>query len=540
MAEKLFKFARVIYATFLLIHSIYSDGFFDFQETLNTFDCSLVNIINYGNMDFGPIQFPAVLIRYFIKLEGIKHSILPTELRHATLLENHTRSDLFKNLVPTEIATNSKPWNCQVHAFLGLDKRNLPEYIRRENSTTESKFVSPPSLKQFWNMDGPKTAADVTTRVVYNILIFRHIGEKEANFSFPLDAWLSSTTPPKGHTGWNHFIWEIETNSSNSTIINPSFRISKFHHICHHCVPCEAYYTTVLDTFPKSKAQLQSYLTNLQKVEIPRVWLFPNPHLLGYVNLDGTLSHIEEAHFLFNYDLQKNLGATSRQFYINTAFLSSILPNTTFIGMNARVGTTTYSTLTASPCGERSYHWTTLPALLFIVGTEITYFHLTAPTKTLTFLSCGKLTKSFFHPLLDLFTAFDLSSWLATLAMSAALSLTLSKINQFIQKYLKRSELKSCDGWETSFSFQMFLMFRCFLEQYSNEFGNQLMRVKFYKWLATIPFVFLVLSNAYRGENITRLTTPNQVIPMNTFDRLVEYDFKICTLPMPLPFYDFK
>jgi len=57
----------LIFCAVLLLTLVHSEGFFEFEKHLETFDCSLVAIINYGNMDFGPLYFPTVLIRYAVE-----------------------------------------------------------------------------------------------------------------------------------------------------------------------------------------------------------------------------------------------------------------------------------------------------------------------------------------------------------------------------------------------------------------------------------------------------------------------------------------
>jgi len=538
MAAKPFKFAYLILAASFLISSVHGDGYFDFQTTLTSFDCTLVNIINFGNMDFGPLQFPTVLIRYFLKTNGEKYEILPIELRHRTTFpKNQTRSDLFTNLVPTEIASRSKQWFCQVHAFLGASEGNVQDYYVEEHG-----IVSPTSLQHFWNSKVLERDSEIISRKIYNILIFRQ--DEKLDHLALIGNWHLGLLTRKGNNGREYFVWRVGTNPTNSTIMNPIFTILDLFYVCPQCVPCFPYYVTPLETFPDNKAELENYLHGISKLESPKHWvILPNQKFyrffyFGLSTLVVQLFQPTEEEFLFTKAFWRPV-SNNAEWYIHVAFLKSLLPNTTFEGVTKPIENSGYEFqfLRSRSCAK-DYEWKQIPILLHQTGSQTTYFPLRLPSNSLKILSCGKLTKSLFHPFVELFTAFDWRTWLAMLAMFVALSLLFSRVNRFTQKYLQERQLKSCDGWEKNFVYQFFLIFCCFLEQYPSHLEIQLIRVKCFAWVATIPLLFVILSNAYKGDNITRLTAPDQEIQMDTFDRLVEYNFTIYIMPDHLLLFD--
>jgi len=531
MAQKTWIILLIYVPLFLRTTQCYG-AYFDFAKTLQTFDCSLVNIINYGNMDFGPLLFPTVIVQYILQSRGGFLFALPTELKNDPI-QNRTRLDLFKNLELTEIASVSKQWYCQVHVYLGLDLQTVPKYTAPEVGTTIPKFLMPSALSQFWTKKDREGESHGNSREAYNILIYSH--DKQINLRILRTSWLLSVlVDNRGYYRREYFVWKIEKKQTRSLIIAPSYIVTEYYHMCHHCVPCTPYFSNVLLKFPQNKAQLNSYINNVNNAS-PKLWfIFPQQKFLNVFGNGGTLHHLSETGLMFRGNYIKNLHISLRVWYIHGAFLNTLLPNSSFIHLNI-INSDGSSTIQKSPfvysitaaCGEGYYHWKTLPVLSQYFGGEMAYYPLTLPKESLKFLSCGKLTKSFFHPLLELFTAFDWESWCAILTMVLALSFTISKVNHFDQKLLKGT----VKTWKPSFCSQLFLIFACFLDQYSNLVGTKLSQVRCFKWIATFPFVFLILSNAYKGENIVRLTVPNDIIPMDTFERLVENSFKIYDMP---------
>jgi len=499
----------------LLLTLVYSDGYFDFEKHLETFDCSLVTIINYGNMDFGPLHFPTILIRYVVYvLYGRNlHYVVPIELHKNPPDKNRTGADLAKNLYPIERASLSKQWFCQVNAFLGFDVEHYRSYFYSSPEDPSAWFFIPNIFGYFWNKPMKSAQASyVNSRVVYNILIFRY--NKRSYIRVLRDfrahvfkSWISSMLYQiNGNSGSEYFVWNIVKKSYQGFLKNPSYAVLDYYHHCHQCIQCRPYYPVPIKDFTQTKDRLESMITGANRMEDPKVWLlYEHPSFLGFLSRAATLNHLDEATILFNiqYTKQTTKQTTKyfREWHVHGALLNSLLPNSTFIPFRDVYKSDGSTLVDKSPfvssqvnyCGKELFHFKMFPLLVQDFVNEFEYNYLRLPRESIKFLSCGKLTKSFFNPLLELFTAFDYASWVWILTTVLALSLTLSKINYFGQLLLRENNLKESNMLKTSFCYQFFLIFPCFLEQYSTRILTQLKKKSCFTWIAAFPFVSLYL-----------------------------------------------
>ncbi len=160
------------------------------------------------------------------------------------------------------------------------------------------------------------------------------------------------------------------------------------------------------------------------------------------------------------------------------------------------------------------------PAKFRLVIHRLTHFRIASyqeiglvfHQKQMRFVSCHKEQALWIRQFKELFIAFDKLTWTMILVSFALIAYIQSLAYAQFRVYCLRAVAGTC------FSFTTSLM----------EQSNRIFQKPKSKCLVcTLPLVFLILSNAYKGDNITRLTLEPSLIPFDTFDSLVQNNFTI-------------
>ncbi len=128
----------------------------------------------------------------------------------------------------------------------------------------------------------------------------------------------------------------------------------------------------------------------------------------------------------------------------------------------------------------------------------------------LRFVSCHKEAAHWITQLNELVFAFDTPTWILLVFTMVVVAHSLANVV---------STQTNHTFWNVCFSLSGSLMDQScsIFEQPGN--GRIL--------LYSLPFMFLVLSNVYKGDNITNLTTEPSLVQFDTFESLVEYKFDV-------------
>ncbi len=129
-------------------------------------------------------------------------------------------------------------------------------------------------------------------------------------------------------------------------------------------------------------------------------------------------------------------------------------------------------------------------------------------SKQLRFVSCHNEQLHWMYRLKELVVAFDLATWALLIIFCNLVSLIVS-----IEFGLHK--LDSMHLFKNWFTF--------IPEQSSSLFQNNNKKIILFLW----PFVCLILSIEYKGDNITNLTLDPDLVPFDTFESLVNNSFKI-------------
>lgn len=117
--------------------------------------------------------------------------------------------------------------------------------------------------------------------------------------------------------------------------------------------------------------------------------------------------------------------------------------------------------------------------------------------------------------------AFDLPTWILIITTCSGIPF----IFQLTAGKLSKTGIYEC----LNESYQLYFSI---LEQSSNLFQK---RGKRRTVLFCLPFAFLILSNTYKGDNITNLTLEPSLVPFDTFKSLIQNNFKTLSRRCEMP-----
>jgi len=144
-------------------------------------------------------------------------------------------------------------------------------------------------------------------------------------------------------------------------------------------------------------------------------------------------------------------------------------------------------------------------------------------------VSCGKAPVATL-PYEELFNIIDNVTWLFTAVSTLGVTmLSGTLINSSQSSILRAAILHICSMFRSGSAFSGFLLiFRALVEQ-GDPISSSFIRNRKLQ-LAFGPFLLmtLVLSNAYKNKNITKITLPRAPVQFDTIESLYEHSFSIC------------
>lgn len=501
---------------------------------LSAFSKCTIRIINYPgyNIDGTYLQQPIVLLRYFSFTDT--DAIYPMEIRNFNYTKRNTyfqqgRHNQFAYSAFTYRFKNSyKTSNCETEILIEPPDRNTNaglyvDYLARNFSI----FKHPYHRNYFGNLDSNKLKEDkVDTLTIYSIMVTSTQMPSSECLSSTCQAWMNTAWMILNHIKINQhlFVWKI------------SNRIEIFVH-CKFCDPCRPYMFLQFKEFYHPSKTWLTYL--IRQVHNRPKKLFLDVVLFDYISkfyygesMDYSMKSTVKLMNLVDLKSNNILPKVTHPLTI-----MAIVPNNTTLRFVHAFASDRFSNkaLPIAGCTKLVYYSPHLRLAInrhtSVNAGEFTHQELIIDKHQLRFLACHLEKLTWFSRLKELVTPFDLATTILGLASVLVMSLYMNA-----QLRLRQSARKFSFG--ASFEAVVALM----LENGHQVFGWSLIRNKKVGYFIAfgIPYVLLVLSNEYRGDNISRLTVEPDLHPFDTFDELVRYRFPIYSLPWKLRGNDYN
>ncbi|CAL8131071.1 unnamed protein product [Orchesella dallaii] len=160
-------------------------------------------------------------------------------------------------------------------------------------------------------------------------------------------------------------------------------------------------------------------------------------------------------------------------------------------------------------------------------GVDNTQFpiYIKNPAKSLSFVSCGNEPLQTFA-FLELFSVFDPYVWVGIIFLIILFMPMFLAICQFLESNFKSGLENSATFFKPSVYFQPIALI---LEQGGAYTAKQANTASLTPYLASILLVSIVLTNAYKNDNVYNMIAPRQSIPYTLFNQLVADNFSIYT-----------
>lgn len=492
---------------------------------LNAFSSCIIRVVNFPryNIDGSKLISPMVLFRYF-SLKSVR-TIFPAEIRHFNftlwLKYYHEQKDEnYINSTFTYKFTNSnKKCNCEVQVDIEPPDRNQSPrmYFMMYQDIWILKHPSQLSYA-FTDEQHDWKEYHVNTLSIYSILItgtqiLTSDCTSDACQTWMYSAWVS---PYLVKPNQQLLIWKLTET------------VTVFGH-CKFCDPCRPNMFLDLSQDSSGNTSPHQIQQTIGKKPI---------HLSIKVVMRG---NVWEAFMAMMRSKNKHMftepydNIRLRPKVAHAFAIAAIVPNNAsiqFVGWFAE-GSYSYKYLYMPEClGQESVKY--FPNLRLEIK-RVTFVNianfpdpgLIFETQTLRFVACHSERNLWHSRLRELISPFDVSTWL--LGFTAIFTLTTLMVVQ--QRNANLSLGTAC-----------FALCCLLLEKGHRIFDWSAEKSKGFGYFITfgISFVLLVLSNEYRGENISKLTVAPDLYPFDNFDDLVSHRFPIFTFATELIEYDYS
>ncbi|CAL8130212.1 unnamed protein product [Orchesella dallaii] len=532
----------------------------NFNEYLSKFARCFVHLTNFQNVDIEPPEFPIVIRHHIPALlitftehhthkydesliwipRGLNFTGVTLETYScpfSTLVEHDTGVCL--NLNPHNLSMRARPWNCELnvalypplYVFGKLALRNslLPTYLlyprvwnRQGGAEIYSDYIATIRTKVFnaWIIDGIYENQWTTDHFYYRKAVPKTVDSIRIILSHDVHFLIETR-----RTGRHPF--------SSSEVINIQVPL-----LC-KTQPNEQPCTKAPHHFNMS---FQEWHT--KDLEEIYETLYFEWHKLWNIQLIGWSSIFDEIGFMKHFSMCENY-IEHKGYWVNLPFTSihERVAHALIHVLQSTMGNSTYRVLRNSFrkgfCTNGKWHemketsntevnliQTTLEITTqqFLVDESI-LFHIPNPLISLRFVSCGRPRESGLE-FVELVKIFDFCIWLCLLILLMGLSLLIQD---------KKSGFTDHVDWKTRYIryfkecfTNLFPLIKALLEQgdtfLASSSGRRSLLIKGF-FIA----VALILSNAYKGQNVYNLVTSRKLIPYHYFKQLIQARFTIYT-----------
>ncbi|CAL8136177.1 unnamed protein product [Orchesella dallaii] len=514
----------------------------------------LTHIINYNGMDIPAPNKPIVLSRYdvikpqYLILEPSMHRP-KVQQRVRLFLYNHLSTilqnksvnfpwcdlkwpDMQCEDIPLVFNTmRIKPWLCESHFHLFPPAfQDNPTFYQWDSYSKRLEFIFPGNWKKFWfhtireAARGNAKVMDITTSFLVHRPWFDIMVSEGKPDAFTLYPWAYALSNVEGHPAGFYTTTAREL-FVISTVPNPTQGILNFHStdkvlefesiyiLCRHCFRCKTLVPVKLNiSTPKLlDAEIQVVNENTDNI-IWKMWLMGGWNV---VYLQKGSWPTENEH--------QTLSATpslgEMRWRVESIIFRNILGNSTI-----------HSDISGEFCRPEDRDkdcgcddkYPAYPLLFIVPAGRNDHMVYRIHHNILKFVSCGKPLETSL-PFSQLFSIFDKEVWIGIL-------IVIFLIVPFVLRVIRAHGDKSRFLPGISEISALFIIcIKPLLEQgnpiptaWEKSLHTQLV-------MGLLMLATLVISNAYRNENITQITLPRQPIPYDKFDLLVRDNFTILT-----------
>ncbi|CAL8123809.1 unnamed protein product [Orchesella dallaii] len=458
-----------------------------------------------------------------------------------------------------------KPWVCEAHFYLhppsfSYNTHRHWYFHRRFKKSGVDLLEIPVNMAKLWYTPSDydvtsfqkATLSTTLTTLRYEVMVTTSIYNKDNH------AWVAGViyNRSKFHSKTSTTGWELlvistnisETKGRVSKFFGTAFKITKLYHLCHNCLKCHPYNPVKLIdlvTVGQRRVGQRWEWTKLpiSKAKLEEMINYSNSRLNGIIlKLGGFSPH--KLYGVFNPNENMFGEQEDPDWRIQQKVIATGLENITYQVYSSPTEKSFCSKFEDHPdlkvcgCYPSESYFTFLHSTL--TG-RYDPLHFPFRESNLKFVSCGYYKGNL--PYYDLISPYDIASWIVLATTSIVLPLIYISIERVAER-MRMMRLKGEVGYPPGSS-------QTFVEKYIQYvFGSQRVLVDqgppcddlqyniVVKFLA-IRFVLtahllvaVVLSNAYKGDNITRLASPLPPIPYSNIRQLVEHKYEIFSTPL--------
>ncbi|CAL8147219.1 unnamed protein product [Orchesella dallaii] len=445
---------------------------------LNLFSNCFINIVTYTGLNFIELEHPVIL------------SELHNYRKTSTLKRNES-NDVFRTDIP------SRPQNCEAHIL--IPRLRLEDKIETLDTSTASQ----------WTMHSTSLMESIiSTRMRYDVLI------STKDFRPDLKSWVKKVAskvlsgsgdrkiPPT--MSWEVLFFSIETSimSNCGQKKEKDYIIIKVDLLCHHCHPeCLAFKPILIhskmDKQPLTEQKLSKSIMKLNENTDKITWVLYENFTPRKVFGNFKYPKNKKEALLFS-------DRSSMDKLIDEILLFHAFGNSSFC--TRKEGSERYKV-----CRSSHLQW----------------------------VSCGHLTGTL--PYLEILSPYKIFAWVAIIISILLLPILLTVIerasctiqiyqcecNSSSQTKLLRRRYRNW-RWRTTY-FNYFLgILKPIVDQGPDEISKAFTSFAPLRIAITLYLLMIIiLSNGYKGENITKLVSPIPPIPFTTFEELVSKKYEI-------------
>ncbi|CAL8127485.1 unnamed protein product [Orchesella dallaii] len=445
----------------------------------------------------------------------------------------------------------TKPWLCEVHWYLFPPNPNSnPLFFTGKNLQYDPhpsvRLVIPGAYKVFWGYGfiHEKKEKDVFTslqvpiksRPIYDIIITK---TEPPDFITIINAWSNALA-----AAYNNFFNRYTTSSREEFTLklvtqhdpDETFALGESIHFCRHCKQFDPFFPVEFNgEFSEEGIKTRVQKSNLNTDNIH--WgIFFVGHMLNSFDEDpdAELYNVSPYKILLSRFINKaeSLEAVRMKCEIRLV-MQSVIGNVTYHAIHPI--SWKHPHLDKTPRVIPVHDVRRQPVLLAVMGGEYDYSEFRIHPSRLKFVSCGKAPKEGLA-YRELTSIFDNPTWVGivvTMVSMVLLSEISLKLENEREMYAEVGTTKALwkyfvpNGNGSSLGFLAPVM--ALLEQ-GEPFASRYIRIRRLRFaICVFLLMSLVISNAYKNENVTKITLPFAPLPVNTYAALMKYSFEVFT-----------
>ncbi|CAL8069489.1 unnamed protein product [Orchesella dallaii] len=538
------------------------------NTNLQLFDGCLIHLINYDGLDFIPFQQPVILSRYDVV--HVKYKAINKNPSSSIYISTSPRYSLRSRTFPFEkmpgnkteipwcrrywpdlqcidipyldMSSKAKPWTCEAHLYLfPPSPEQDPTFYERLYDRQRFNLLLPAGYRQIWSNWWPFYLHVNDDKIFYK---FDSIHPLTSNRRW-YDILISQNMEESIVGPWKNALKEMSaahqgfSTSNRELLLVPVLPQPQIHHalgqrttyypvnigsitvLCRNCIRCSTLQPVNIGT-PQNFPELNQIIDQLNKNIEQILW---KVYGVGeMVKMLKTHSGKEK-----HSDLHSSIRDNSLEALIwrlNGRLLAAVFNNATFQSMFD----TPPDKQTECGWDDARIHDYDPIIHIFLTG-KSDYSHFLDHRYSLKFVSCGRPATNTLA-FSELISIFDTHTWVYLNVFTVVVAL-LSSYGSWVQKGEAKGhpqEIGTLSNYFHEYCIPSFLSYFKVLVEQGDPITVSLFKIPFLRWIyLSFMAVGIVISTAYKNDNISMLTLPLQPIPYENFDQLVEHKFDIFT-----------